>query len=393
MLGSPPQQHWRVPKADWDRAPWNRWSFQHVREILPTVAVYRAASAWEFETSFEDVGGIDFEAADGTRSSVETMLDDTYTDGFAVIRGGKLVHESYYNGMNPRRLHLAHSVSKSVVASVAGILIGRGMLDPEAPVTKYLPELRETAWRGASLRHILDMTSGVRFDEEYTSTDSDIAKTDVACGWKLKPENTGPDEVWPTDIWSQILSLKTQEVEHGSRFSYRSIETDVLAHAMERASGRRLATLVGEELWSRIGTDEDACFTVDSTGYALADGGFNATLRDFARFGLLLLNGGKYGAEQIIPADWIADIRHGDHGLFNDDAREMLPNGVYRNQFWIEDSARETIICLGVFGQMIYVSPEYDMVVVKLSSWPDFLNSELQANTLCAIHAIAQNLG
>lgn len=189
------------------------------------------------------------------------------------------------------------------------------------------------------------------------------------------------------------MSLKVQEAEHGNRFSYRSIETDVLAHAMERASGRRLASLVSEELWSRIGCEEDACFTVDGAGYALADGGFNASLRDFARFGRLLLDGGIHDGMAIVPGEWIADIRRGSHGLFNDDAREAFPNGVYRNQFWIEDATRETAICLGIFGQMIFIAPEYNMVVVKLSSWPDFLNTEMQSNTLRAVHAIAQHPG
>ena len=145
-------------------------------------------------------------------------------------------------------------------------------------------------------------------------------------------------------------------------------------------------------MWSKIGAEEDASFTVDSSGYALACGGFNATLRDYARFGILHLNNGKVGGEQIVPNEWIEDIRNGSHGLFNDISREAFPNGRYRNQFWIEDDDRETAMCFGVFGQLIYISPEYDLVAVKLSTWPDFLNFEYKVNTIRAIHAIAQSL-
>lgn len=393
MQGAPPPENWRVPRADWDRPPWNRWSFQHIREILPTVEVHCGESPpWVLPEPSEDIGGIGFEAMDGNQTTFDDMLEATYSDGFIVISRGKVVHESYFNGMTPQTLHLSQSVAKSVASTVAGILIGQGLLDPTAPVTDYLPELEATAWRGAKLQHVLDMTSGVRFDESYVEPTSDIGVTDVASGWKPIPPEADPDFAWPSCIWEQILSLTEQEAEHGSRFLYRSIETDVLAHAMERVSGRRLARLVSEELWSRIGAEESASFTLDPSGYALADGGFNATLRDFARFALVLLNDGAREGTQIVPAAWVADIRRGRHGLFNDDGRELFPNGRYRNMFWIEDDLRETFMALGVFGQLVYVAPEHELVAVKLSSWPEFLSVEHKANTLRALHAVARAL-
>jgi CubicO group peptidase (beta-lactamase class C family) len=390
MQGSPPPQQWRVPRVDWDRPPWNRWSFQHVREILPTVTVSRGdGPVFDLPSAPADLGGLVYASIEGERRTVDEMLDDTYADGFLVAIGGKVVMERYFNAMTPATIHLAQSVSKSVTSTVAGIMVGRSLLDPAAPVTEYLPELRQTAWNGATLRHVLDMTSGVRFGEEYTDPLSDIGKTDVASGWKPVPPGYEKEQ-FPASIWEQILSLQEREAEHGTRFSYRSIETDVLAFAMERASGKRLAQLVGDELWSRIGAENDACFTVDAAGYALADGGFNASLRDFARFGLLHLNGGRnHLGEQVVPAEWIADIRRGAHGMFNDDSRDFLPRGRYRNMFWIEHEDRETVMCVGVFGQLVYIAPERDLVAVKLSTWPDFLNTSFKLDTLSAIRAIA----
>lgn len=383
----------RVPPADWDQAPWNRWSFQHIREVLPTVEVWRGRGpVSELPTALEDIERIGFVRGDGTHTTVGRMLTDTWTDGFLVLHRGRIVAERYLNGMTERTLHLSQSVAKSVTATVVGALIERGKLDPLAPVTHYLPELEATAYKGARLQHVLDMTSGVRYSEVYTDRFSDVGITDVASGWKPVPAEPPPTGAWPLTMWDQILSLQTLEAEHGARFEYRSIETDVLALCMERVTGRRLAQLVSDELWAPMGAEESACFTVDRAGYALADGGFNATLRDYARVGLLHLNRGVLNGRRIVPSEWIDDIRHGDHGLANDMLRARMPNGCYRNQFWIADRAKATAMCRGVFGQLIYIAPEHDLVVVKLSSYPEALNLELSADTQRAIDAIAAAL-
>jgi CubicO group peptidase (beta-lactamase class C family) len=383
----------RLPNETWDRAPYNRWSFQHIRELVPTVEVWRGeAPASILERAPREIGRIAVTRHDGSKSTVAGVLEATFTDGFIVVKSNRVVTEIYMNGMTERTLHLSQSVAKSVTASVAGVLIWRGVLDPQAPVTEYLPELAKTAYSGAKLQHLLDMTSGVRFGEEYTDRFSDIGLTDVASGWKAIPADKPPSGAWPESIWDQILTLKTKEAEHGSRFKYRSIETDVLAFCMERASGQRLAELTSEHLWQPMGAEEDACFTVDRSGYALADGGFNATLRDYARVGLVHLGIGTFNGRSILPAEWVADIRRGPHGLANDHVHELFPNGCYRNQFWIEDRAKETTMARGVFGQLIYIAPEHDMVVVKLSSYPEFINVNHSKDTLAAIRAIAAEL-
>jgi CubicO group peptidase (beta-lactamase class C family) len=391
MLGSPVSPEWRVPRAEWDQPPWNRWTFQNVRQILPTTNVRTGVGpAQPLESDLQDFSTVSFKSVDGSRITVPEMLEATYTDGFLVYMDGRIIHESYYNGMAAGTLHLAQSVSKSIVATVTGIMIGQGSLNPAELLSVYLPELDNTGWAGASLQQALDMTSGVKFVEEYTDIDSDIGRTDVASGWRPIPDNALPGSYWPSSIWDQILSLKEKDAQHGERFYYRSIETDVIAHVMERVAGMKLADLVSQELWSPMGAEHDACFTVDSAGYALADGGFNATLRDFARFGLLYLNDGRRDKDQVIPQAWVQDVRSGDHGLFNAPARQSFPNGRYRNQFWIEDVSATAVMCRGVFGQLIYISPEDNMVVVKLSSWPEFLNQEHSLNTQAALREIAQ---
>ncbi|MBH1974469.1 MAG: serine hydrolase [Rhodobacteraceae bacterium] len=387
MVGTPPPHQMRVPMIDWDRAPWNRWAFQHVREILPTAAIRRAERASALPAASGDLNGFTYAGLDGQETSFAQMLDDTYTDAILVWKNGKVLHESYHNGMDECSLHLLQSVSKSLTSAAAGTLIAEGLLNPAALVTDYLPELADTAWNGATLQQVLDMTTGVQFTEDYDIRDSDVGKMDYAAGWKPAPD--GMDvSAWPTCIHDQMLGLKVATHAHGARFAYRSIETDVLAHAMERVTGKRLPQILSERLWQPLGCAEDASITLDRAGYGLSCGGISASLRDMARFGLMLLNNGQTEGRQVIPAAWCQDIRHGAHGLYDLDNYKMWPNGAYRNQFWIEDSQLGRHYCFGVFGQMVMVAPDTGMMVVKLSSWPDFVDSSYFRLTMAGLKAV-----
>jgi CubicO group peptidase (beta-lactamase class C family) len=371
-----------IPHADWDRAPYNRWAFQNVRQMVPTAQVWRGPGpVMELPEARQDLTGLSFES-DGTRQTIGEFLDTSYTDGLLVLSGGKLLTEIYMNGMQRHTPHLSQSVAKSVVGTVAGILNGRGELDFNALVTDYLPELESTAYRGATVQQVMDMTSGTLFDETYTAPDSHIAKVDSACGWKdLRPG-------WPQTMWQLILELTEREAEHGESFRYRSIETDIVGFMLQRISGLSLAELVSRELWAPMGAEEDAYFTVDRSGYGLSDGGFNATLRDYARFGQLIADGGVAHGRQILPAAFVDDLHNGNHNLFGDDYRVALPQGAYHNQFWIEQAGRPIIMCRGVFGQFIYIDREANFVAVKLSTWPEFTDIRRTRDSLAAIQAI-----
>jgi CubicO group peptidase (beta-lactamase class C family) len=232
------------------------------------------------------------------------------------------------------------------------------------------------------------MTSGVRYNEDYEAPDSDIAATDIASGWRKPHRNVRNFQC----IWDQILSLKQLTRPHGELFEYRSIETDVIAHCMERVTGTRLAELISHELWQPLGTEESACFTVDGIGYPLADGGFNATLRDYARFGQMLCNRGVGNGRQIVPSEWISDTFAADPSLFGEPFNSGFENGAYRNQFWIRDIHRQVIMARGVFGQLIYVDMDNDLVVTRLASWPEFVSLERKLDDLAAIDAITDRL-
>lgn len=372
-----------VSRTEWDFPPYHRWTFQHVREMTPTAQVWRGRGPkLPLPERKLDLDGLEFEA-NGRRHTFRDYLNASFTDGFLAISRGEIVTELYMNGLTDHGQHLAMSVSKSATATVFGILVHRGLIDPEEPVTKYLPELEATGYRGARVQHVLDMTSGVLFDESYTTVGSHMQKLGQACGWA---DHRRDD--WPQTVWELILQLTEQERPHGELFQYRSIETDVLAFIMQRVTGKTLAELISTELWQPMGAEEDAYITVDRGGYGLADGGFNATLRDFARFALVLMRGGKAHGKQIIPAEWLETTRRGNHEIFQGDYRLALPSGAYHNQFWIEDPDRRAYMCRGIFGQYIYIDPEADFAAVKLSTWPEPVNSERTIETLAAVKAI-----
>lgn len=385
MEGSPPALI--PPRGDWDRPPWNRWAFQHVRDILPTAEVWRGwGPVRELPRADRDLDALPVASVAGEASTLAALLDETYTDGFLVIKNGAVVYERYFNGMTDRTLHLSQSVAKSVTAGVAGILVSRGLLDVNAQVTDYLPDLADTAYRGATVQQVLDMTTGVRFEEAYTNPYSDIGKSDVASGWKPIPPDSDPSFRWPRHMFELIQSLGELDRRHGDLFSYRSIETDVLAFCLERASGKRLPQLLSDEIWQKAGMEESANMTVDPAGYALADGGLSATLRDYGRFGLAYLEG------VLIPPAWIEATRSGNHAIFREPYTFTLPEGAYKNQWWVEDPRSRSLYARGVFGQMILVDFMHNMVIVKLSSWPDFLSTPFNNATRAACHAIAAAL-
>ena len=389
MKGFPVAPNQRVPRDLWDRAPWNRWSFQHIREILPTTEVWRGSGPiWELKENPVDLDLIPFASQSGKNTTVIDWLLQNYADGILVIHHGEIRYERYFNEMTERTLHLSQSMAKSVTSAVAGILVSRGLLDPEERISTYLPELKASGWKDAKLRHALDMTSGVRYVEDYEALDSDIASTDIASGWR----SAKPDIPYFQCMWDQILSLNETIREHGEVFEYRSIETDVLAHCMERVTQTRLAELISRELWQPLGVEESACFTVDGAGYPLADGGFNATLRDYARFGEMLCRGGAGNGQQIVPKAWITDSLNADPSIFSDENNMDFDNGAYRNQFWIRDIDRRILIARGVFGQIIYSDLDNHLTIARLASWPEFVSGERKTDDLRAFDAITHFL-
>ncbi|KJS13429.1 MAG: hypothetical protein VR78_11325 [Hoeflea sp. BRH_c9] len=383
MQGFPPPPEKRPTLENWDLPPFNRWAFQNVRSLIPTVDVFRGfGPATVLKDAPEDLGEIRFKRENGVSVSIDRFLGESYGDGFLVMHRERIVFERYLNGMAPQTPHLSQSVAKSVVGLLTGILASAGIVDIHAPLADIVPELSQCGYADATLDQVLDMRSGVRFTEDYNTPGSDMTRIDIASGWRPK----AADAPRPT-IREVILSLPKIR-PHGGVFEYRSIETDVVAWVLERAAGKSLADLVSEHLWQPIGADRDAYFTVDEAGTALADGGFNATLRDYARLGLLMLNAGQSAGRQVVPEHWINEARTGGRDGFGEPYTAVIPNGAYRRFWWIRDADRGDICARGVFGQLIYADPQSGFLAVKLSTWPDYVIPSLTRDTFRAIDAI-----
>jgi CubicO group peptidase (beta-lactamase class C family) len=380
MAGVPPfPEQSLVTLANWQDPPFNRWAFQHIRELIPTARIARAAAPAPLPRAERDILGFQFTYGD-RELTVAGMLEETYTDGFLVLHQGRIVAEHYFNGMAPDVPHLLMSVSKSVTSAVAGVLAGQGLLRVSAAVEEIVPELGGTSFEGATVQDLLDMRAGTRFDESYDNPEADVRTYERVYLWR--PDNGDPR---PADALGYFATLQN-DGPHGGPFRYRSILTDVLAWVIERAGGKRLHELISRELWQPMGAEFDAEITLDGHGNPMADGGICASLRDLARFGQLYLEGGR----GIVPKDWIEDtIRGAPDGARafaeGDDSPGYPPGAHYRNCWWIRDPGVPFYQASGINGQNIFVHVPSQTVVAKFSTWPTALSLAAGVTTQAAL--------
>jgi CubicO group peptidase (beta-lactamase class C family) len=394
VLGGDPG---RVPSditlENWQSATQLHWTFQHIADFLPTAVISRGAGpVAELPAKPTELSDIPlYDKSNSRRTTVGDVMAATATDGWIVTHRGRVLAEEYYGGMTPDSSHLLMSVSKSLIAMVAGALVGNRSLDVDAQLTSYVPALANSGYAGATVRHLLDMRSGIAFSEDYLNPLAEVRLLEQAIGWAPR---TVPD--LPNTMYDFLLTLQ-QARPHGGPFKYRSCETDVLGWICEAASGIRMPELMSQLLWNKLGADNDATIGVDSVGTGMFDGGINACLRDLARFGLLFLNGGSsLTGEHVVSLSWIADTFNGgldSRAAFTaspDDNR--MPGGMYRNQCWFPHPGNNVLLCLGIHGQMIYVNRAANLVAAKLSSWPLPQDPAKLFPTIAAFDEIAANL-
>ena len=300
---------------------------------------------------------LSLDRGDGTRNTLGRYLDQGYVDGLAVLHRGDVIVERYANGMTPGTRHLSQSVAKSVLGLVVGALVSRGVVDPRSPVTELVPEVAGSGYAGATVEHLLDMTAGVDFTEDYAA---DFWKYDIACGW----HPPRPGAPWDS-ILAYLPTLGPGRFTHGEVFDYLSPNTDLLGIVAERAAGTPLVELIARELWQPLGAAHDAELAVDPAGTAVISGGFCATLLDYARIGQLVLERGG----GIVPAGWIDELGAGDPAAFARRAWPEPDSGEtgYRHQWW--GRAGRTV-ARGIHGHQVAVDREADVVVAILASWP-----------------------
>ncbi|MGO1292023.1 MAG: serine hydrolase domain-containing protein [Brevibacterium linens] len=382
-----------IDKDNWQDADNVRWSFQHVDQVLPTTPISRGTGpVAQLPADLQDLGSVEVPKTEFSEArSVRSVIEASDTDAWLVMHNGTVLTEEYFSTMGPGTEHLLMSVSKSLVGTVAGVLAGAGDLDPSRLVTDYVPELAASGYAGATVRHILDMRSGIKFSENYLDPKSEVRQIEEAIGWsETKPAGQ------PTGMYDFLTTLEAKS-EHGGVYEYRSCETDVLGWVCEKIAGESMQTLMSRVLWSRIGAEHDALIATDQYGVGMFDGGINTTLRDLARFGYLYSNRGvSLTGEQVVPTSWVGDTLTGDADIRQafadgpDDNR--MPGGMYHNQFWFPFPDSHAFLALGIHGQMIYMNPGANFVGVKLSSWGLPQDARKLFPTIRAFDALAKSV-
>jgi 6-aminohexanoate-oligomer exohydrolase len=294
--------------------------------------------------------------------------------------------------MAPDTAHLLMSVSKSVAATALGISIGRGLLAATDLVTDVAPQFRGSSLEGATVQHVIDMTAGTDFVEDYSAYDDPdgddpLIEYERQAGYRRMLDR-------PLLGVHEYFHTFGTAYPHGDRFEYRSPLTNVASRMVEIVNGLSYADVVSRDLWGPLGQEHDADIMLDCRGAAIVEGGMSCSVRDLARYGLAHLDDGMVDGEQVIPADWVADTRHGT----DDNVRAFTAGdsgeagwSQYRNAFWVIERDQVTS-GLGIFGQYCYVHRPSRTVIARFSTFPDALPLDLSIETMACFAAITDAL-
>lgn len=394
MQGFPPTDDKLImqPDSDFFSFPKLRWTVCHFRELLPTEQVSRGIGAIEpLEYDLDEVAidALTFKPI-GSREKMtfKQSLLANYTDGMLILHGGRIVYERYFGCLDETGKHGAMSMTKSLTGLLAEILVSEGVLDETALVSSIIPELTDSAFGSATVRQVMDMTTGLSYSEDYSDPNADIWIYSRAASPLPKPAGyTGPDGYF------EYLQTVEPEGQHGDAFHYKTINTDTLGWIISRVSGMEVTELLSERIWRRMGAEQDAYMTVDGKGTPFAGGGLSAGLRDLGRIGLLMLNEGEINGRRLFSPEVVASIRRGgSKEAFEKAGYSTLKGGSYRSMWWLFHNRNGAYAARGVHGQTIYVDPAADMVIVRFASFPTAKNGKIDPTSLPAYEAVAKYL-
>jgi CubicO group peptidase (beta-lactamase class C family) len=393
MVGSPPppDKTIRVADGSFYKFPQLRWSFGHWRELFPTRNISRGNGPVHalLAGPHADLDRLSFKPIGSEQPMTwSESLAANYTDGIVVLHRGRIVYERYLPALAPDQPHIAFSVTKSFIGTLAAMLVAEGKLDPTATVAHYIPELAESAFGDATVRQVLDMTTALDYSEDYADPNASFVPYARAIGMMPAP----PGYTGPATSYDFLKSLRKNGT-HGAEFHYRSPNTDVVGWLIWRVTGRPADTVLEERIWSKLGAEGDAYMALDRVGAPLAAGGLNTCLRDLARFGEMIRLGGKWNGQQVVPTAVIEDIRAGaNREEFKAGGYATLPGWSYHNQWWISHDEDGAFMARGIHGQAIYIDPKAEMVIARYASFPKAANANIDPTSLPAYRAVADYL-
>ena len=293
---------------------------------------------------------------DGKELNLADSLDYFKSDGMVVLHNGNLIYENYWLGNSEDQKHISWSVAKSFLSALIGIAYSAGLIqDLNDPITKYLKDFVGTGYEGVPIKDILQMSSGVEFNEDYADYSSDINRFGRAIAQG-------------TSMRDFAKTLKNGK-EPGTYNHYVSIDTQMLAMLLQEVTGQSVSENLQEKIWNKLGMEHDAYYMTDDTGMEVALGGLNASVRDYAKFGLLYLNKGKWKGEQIVPSEWVeaSHVPDGEHLLPGENDSSSNSWG-YGYQWWVPGFPDSDYTAAGIYNQYIYIDPISNVVIAKTSS-------------------------
>jgi hypothetical protein len=301
-------------------------------------------------------------AFQGQTLDTSQFLAEMETTGLIVIHDGRVVFEDYWLGADATCQTIGWSVTKSFVSALVGIAIDEGAIGAvEDPVTRYVPELAGSGYDGVRLKDVLQMSSGVRWNEDYSDPNSDVGQFGrvMAGGGSL----------------DAFAARCVRECEPGTFNRYNSTDTHVLGMVLRKATGRALSDYLHDKLWAPLGMEADGFMIVDATGAEMAMGGLNAVLRDYVRLGCCYLNGGAWNGAQVVPARWVTASVTPDAPHLQPGPRPnaTLPMG-YGYQWWVPDDSG-AFCAIGVYNQFVWVDPASRTVIAKSSAFQRYGSS------------------
>lgn len=392
MQGFPPAPDARVSRTNFLRPPYLRWSFQHIQRVLPTIAVPAGGAMRRLPRREHLLGGLMFDSLGGGRVSLDVHLKASHTDGFIVLQDGAIRYEAYANGQTAETRHIMFSVTKSLIGTLAESLVAEGRLDEQALAGDIVGELKSSAFGDATVRQLMDMAVGVHYTEDYEDPLSESSQFGYASG--LYPPYADLSGGLPAayqgldSLYSYLPRLR-KKGGHGGFFDYITAVTEVLAWVMERATGEACHQQLAR-IWRRLGCERDGHFIADPLGRNVAGAGFSATLRDMARFGQMLLDDGRVGDEQLLPAGVVQRLLAGSDPEVFARNPEFASMGrlSYKSQWYVFNG--RALLAIGIHGQQLYIDFETRLVSVKQASPPHAL-SPVNFDSLGLVHALSHH--
>ncbi|GLS85023.1 serine hydrolase domain-containing protein [Paraferrimonas haliotis] len=395
MEGFPVPADKQVTKANaLQTAPFNRWSYQHMRMFYPSADIPASQKPVDLEHVIDTnlAKQVSVQNAAGETRSFDEYMTETWGDAIVVIKGDRVIFEDYRNGMTANQPHQMMSVTKSFGGLLALMNIHEGQYSESQYVGDIIPELRNSsAFGSATVGQVLDMTNSMDFREDYADPTSGIRTYGAVLGWTEKME--GVD--YPTSLYSYLPTLNAeQEHQHGEVFHYQTAKTDVVNWINNRVTQQSFQVDMHDKLWSKLGTEGETYVLLDNNATLVAGGGLNATTENLAKFATMMLNDGRFNGQEVVAKSVIDSIAAGgDKSAYakGPNASENMPGGEwsYRAQWWVSHTpGHEAFMAIGIHGQWVYIDRERDVAIVKVSSAPESYSKAQELYDLNALRAI-----